>query len=176
VAILAAGVALLLSDAYESLSPEAIRERMLGLGPWGPVLFVVAFAGLQPFGVSAHIFIIAASLVWSPGFGAVLSWIGALAASSAAFGFARYMGRSWVQQHLPDRMRAWDDRLARDGFRTVLLLRILFFTFGPMQLMLGVSQVRYWLFLAASALGLIPMIVLTSYVGSGLVSWLFSLM
>jgi uncharacterized membrane protein YdjX (TVP38/TMEM64 family) len=58
----------------------------------------------------------------------------------------------------------------------VLLLRILFFTFGPMQLMLGVSQVRYLPFLTASALALAPMIVLESYVGSGIVAWLLTLM
>jgi uncharacterized membrane protein YdjX (TVP38/TMEM64 family) len=175
-AILAVAVALLASGVHESLSPEAIRARLLGLGPWGPVLFVLTFAGLQPFGISAHIFIIGASLVWSPGLGALLSWIGALVASAAAFGFARYMGRGWVQRRLPDRMRAWDDRLARQGFRTVLLLRVLFFTFGPMQLMLGVSRVRFVPFLTASALGLAPMIVLESYVGASLVTWLFSQM
>jgi uncharacterized membrane protein YdjX (TVP38/TMEM64 family) len=173
--ILAVAVALIVSGVYESLSPEAIRARLLGLGPWGPVLFVVVFGALQPFGVSAHVFIIGASLVWSPGLGALLSWLGALAASSAAFCFARYMGRDWVQRRVPARMRAWDDRLDRDGFRTVLLLRLLFFTFGPMQLMLGVSKVRFVPFLFASALGLAPMIVLTSYVGSSLVAWVFSL-
>jgi uncharacterized membrane protein YdjX (TVP38/TMEM64 family) len=175
-AILAVGVALLLSDVHESLSPDSVKQRLLALGPWGATLFVLAFAGLQPFGVSAHIFIIAASLVWSPSFGALLSWVGALAASSVAFAFARYMGRGWVQARLPARMRRWDERLAGDGFRTVLVLRLLFFTFGPMQLMLGVSKVRFVPFLAASALGLAPMIVLESYVGGNVVMWLLSLM
>ena len=175
-AILAVAVALLLSNVHDSLSPESVRQRLLDLGPWGSVLFVLTFAALQPFGVSAHVFIIAASLVWSPGFGALLSWIGALAASCVAFAFARYMGRGWVQARLPDRMRRWDDRLARDGFRTVLVLRVLFFTFGPMQLMLGVSRVRFVPFLAASGLGLAPMIVLESYVGANIVSWAISLM
>lgn len=171
--ILAAVVALVLSGAYESMSPAGIRERVLSWGVWGPVLFVLAFALLQPVGVAAHVFIVAATLVWSPLESLALSMTGALAASSIAFWFARWMGRDWVQSRLPARLQRWDGKLATHGFRTVLVMRLLLFTFGPMQLMLGVSRVRFASYLAASALGLFPMIALESFVGASLVEWLF---
>ncbi|HET6583565.1 MAG TPA: VTT domain-containing protein [Nannocystaceae bacterium] len=171
--VLAAAIALLTSDLHGSLSPIAIRERVLSWGMWGPVAFLVAFTVLQPFGVSAHVFIVAATLVWSPVTSLVLSWSGALFASASSFWFARWMGREWVQARLPARLQRWDEKLATHGFRTVLVMRLLLFTFGPMQLMLGVSQVRFVPYLLASALGLFPMIALESFVGASVVGWLF---
>jgi uncharacterized membrane protein YdjX (TVP38/TMEM64 family) len=52
-------------------------------------------------------------------------------------------------------------------------LRLLFFTFGPMQFMLGVSRVRFLPFVTASALGVLPLIVLEVIVGGNLAAWLF---
>lgn len=171
-AILAIAIALVATGEYESISPAGIRERVLSWGVWGPVLFVLAFALLQPLGVAAHVFIVGATLVWAPTTSLLLSWTGAVLASAAAFWLARWMGREWVQARLPKRLHRWDGRLATHGFRTVLVMRLLFFTFGPMQLMLGVSRVRFVPYLAASALGMLPMIALESFVGASVVGWL----
>lgn len=173
-ALLGVVVALLLSDVHRSLSPSGIREWLLSSEPWGPLLFLLAFALLQPFGLSAHVFIVGASLVWPPFVAMGLSLAGALLASTFAFWFARWMGREWVQSKLPARLHRWDERLATQGFRTVLVMRLLLFTFGPMQLMLGVSKVRFVPFLVASALGMLPIIALESFVGAGLVEWLLA--
>lgn len=112
--------------------------------------------------------------MWAPQWAAALSWLGVMLAGCVAFGVARWMGRGWVQARLPARLRQWDDRLAAHGFRTVLVMRLLFFTFGPMQLMLGVSQVRFGAFLLGSAIGLAPVVVVESFVGGNLARWLFS--
>jgi uncharacterized membrane protein YdjX (TVP38/TMEM64 family) len=142
-------------------------------GAWGIVAFVVAFALLQPLGVAAHVFIVAAALVWSPWVALCASWSGAILAGCVAFGFARYVGRQWVQARLPPRLRAWDERLAERGLRTVLTLRLLLFTFGPMQLMFGVSRVGFVAFVVGSALGLLPMIAAETWVGGSVVQWLW---
>lgn len=173
IAILGAVVALLLSGVTEDLSPASIRGHLLDSGPWGPALFVLAFAALQPFGLSAHVFIVGAALVWPPLVAMTLSWAGAVLAGCTSFGFARFMGREWVQARLPERVRRYDERLATHGFRTVLVMRLLLFTFGPMQLMFGVSRVRFVPFVLASAIGLLPMIAVASFVGAGVVEWLF---
>jgi uncharacterized membrane protein YdjX (TVP38/TMEM64 family) len=171
--LLAAVVALLMSDVHRSLDPAEIRARLLTWGPWGPAAFLLAFALLQPIGVSAHVFIVAATLVWSPRDGVLLSWVGVLLSSSVAFWFARWMGHEWVQSRLPARLRRWDGALATHGFRTVLLMRLVLFTFGPMQFMLGISRVRFVPYLVATALGVLPMIAIESFAGASLVGWLF---
>lgn len=174
VAMLATVVVVLASNVSGELSAPEIRARLLSSGAWGPALFLLAFALLQPFGLSAHVFIVAAALVWPPAIAMGLSLAGALASSTVAFWFARWMGREWVQAKLPARLHRWDARLATQGFRTVLAMRLALFTFGPMQLMLGVSKVRFVSFLGASALGLLPLVALESFLGAGVIDWLRS--
>ena len=142
-------------------------------GAWGLLAFVAAFALLQPVGVASHLFVVTAALVWPPWVAFGASWTGALGAGCVAFAFARFVGREWVQARLPPRLRVWDERLATRGFRTVLTMRLLLFTFGPMQLMFGVSRVRFVAFVAGSALGLLPMLVAETWVGGSVVAWLW---
>ncbi len=154
------------------VEPEQGRAWMRESGLWGLLAFVVAFSLLQPLGMASHLFVVSAALVWDPALALCASWIGALGAGSVAFGFARYVGHDWVQARMPDRLRRWDERLARRGFRTVLIMRLMLFTFGPMQLMFGVSRVRYWPFLAASAIGLLPMLAAETFLGGSIVAWI----
>lgn len=171
--LLGAVVWVLVSGAYEGVSPQSLKTALLESGPWGPLVFVAAFALLQPFGFAAHVFIIGASLVWPPWVSLALSWAGALGAGCVAFGFARYMGRGWVQKRLPEKLAKYDERLATHGFRTVLIMRLMLFTFGPMQLMFGVSRVRFVPFVLGSALGLIPMLAIETFLGANVVDWFF---
>ena len=173
VALLGAAVWVLATGAYEGLSPDSIRTALLESGAWGPLLFVAAFALLQPFGFAAHVFIIGASLVWPPWVALGFSWAGAVGAGCVAFGFARYMGRDWVQKRLPEKLSKYDERLATHGFRTVLIMRLMLFTFGPMQLMFGVSRVRFVPFVLGSMLGLIPMLCVETWLGGNVVDWVF---
>jgi uncharacterized membrane protein YdjX (TVP38/TMEM64 family) len=173
IAAVAAAIGLVATGAYDELSAGAMRSWLQNSGPWGPTVFLVAFAVLQPLGLAAHVFILGATLVWSPGPALLLSWLGTVAAGCTAFAFARFVGHDWIQSRLPLRIRGYDDALAKRGFRTVLALRLLFFTFGPMQFMLGVSRVRFLPFVTASALGVLPLIVLEVIVGGNLAAWLF---
>ena len=141
------------------LTPEKLRVFLLDSGPLGPVVFLVAFWVLQSLSVSAHLFIVAAALVWPVEVALVLSWIGTLGSGTASFLFARYVARDWVRERLPDRIRAYDERLETSGLRTVIVLRLLFFTSPPLQLGLGVSSVGFWSFLAGTAIGNIPVIL-----------------
>ncbi len=155
------------------LDLQEVRTQLRASGPWGPLLFIAAFAALQPLGVASHAFVVSAALVWDPWVALPISWAGAVAAGCAAFGFARLVGREWVQQRLPAKLEGYDERLATHGFRTVLVLRLLLFTFGPMQWLFGVSRVRFWPFLFASMIGLVPLLAVETWLGGNLVAWLF---
>ncbi len=171
---LAAVLTVLLGGFYEDLDAAQVRAWLQASGIWGPIVFLLAFAILQPVGLSAHVFIIAASLVWPPALALALSWAGATLGGCTAFGFARFVGHDWVQERIPDRLRGYDERLATKGFRTVLILRLTLFTFGPMQLMLGVSKVRFGPYVLGTALGLLPLVAAETLIGASLVEWLFA--
>ncbi|MFO0624939.1 MAG: hypothetical protein U0325_04925 [Polyangiales bacterium] len=106
--------------------PARARAAVLGMGALGQVGFVLAYAVLQPFGVPGTAFILAAALIWpwTAAFG--LSMAGTMAASVLGFVFARFVARDWVAARVPARFHAWDDALARRGFATVFVLRLIF--------------------------------------------------
>lgn len=87
-------------------SPSAARHTLLALGPWGYLAFVLAYAALQPFGVPGTVFILVAPMIWPWPVAFALSMTGTMAASVVGFSFARFVGRAWVAERIPARMRA----------------------------------------------------------------------
>ena len=100
-----AAVALWQSGALQDLSVDGVRARIAAAGAWGPVLYLLLFALLQPFGLSGHVFVLTAALVWPPQLALPLAWLGSMLAASVAFATSRYLARDFVQSRVPPRLR-----------------------------------------------------------------------
>lgn len=172
--LLAIGVGVWLygSGTHAATDPAKIRAWLQHAGAWGGALFISAYCVLQPLGVRSLFFLLTAPLVWEPAAAFALSWTGAVAASFVAFGFARFVARGWVQRRLPSGIRRLDERLMSRGLRTVLLLRLFFYTTPALQFALGVSRVRLGPFLAGTILGVVPFTVLMTLLGVQINAWL----
>jgi uncharacterized membrane protein YdjX (TVP38/TMEM64 family) len=170
--VICIGVWLYASGTYASIDPAEMRAWLQQAGAWGGVLFISAHCVLQPLGVRSLFFLLTAPMVWDPATAFALSWAGTVAASIAAFGFARFVARRWVQRRLPPGILRLDERLARRGLRTVLLLRLFFYTAPTLQFALGVSRVRLGPFLAGTILGVVPFTVLMTSLGVQINAWL----
>ncbi len=170
--IVAAAVGLFLSGAHEHLAPERLHEILLELGPWGPVLFVAIFALLEPLGFPSFVFLLAAPVVWPAPLAFALCLTGATLAGVLAWIVAHYLARDWVQARMPAGARAWDERLAEHGFRTVFVIRLLFFLAPWAHWVVALSSVRLVPSVIGSALGLAPGILLFVLLGESAVRWL----
>jgi uncharacterized membrane protein YdjX (TVP38/TMEM64 family) len=144
------------SGVYRSVRAETLSAQIGALHALGPIVFVLAFALVQPIGPSGHIFILCASLVWPPHIAFALSLLGAVASQVVGFLFYRYVAADFARSKLPERLKAYEDRLVSRPFRTVLVLRLVTFTWPLMSMLLGVSRIRFAPMLAATALGLVP--------------------
>jgi uncharacterized membrane protein YdjX (TVP38/TMEM64 family) len=172
-ALLAGAIAwIYASGAYQELDPATMRVWFRNAGPWGGVLFVVAYACLQPFGVNGLVFLLSAPLIWTPTEAFLLNWAGTLGTGLFSFFVARFVARDWIQQRLPPRIRRFDERLQTHGFRTVFLLRLIFYTTPTVQWALGVSRVAFVPFLAATVLGVAPFTLMTTLVGVRVAEWI----
>ena len=160
------------SGAYEQFDPAAMRDWIRAAGPWGGVLFVASYSVLQPFGVNGLVFLLSAPLIWNPTEAFLLNWAGTVGTGLLSYAGARFMVRDWIQERLPKRVRRFDERLRTHGFRTVLLLRLIFYTTPSVQWALGISQVRFVSFLVASILGVAPFTLGTTLVGVRVAAWL----
>lgn len=160
------------SGAYERFDPVQLRDWVRDAGPWGGLLFVASYSVLQPFGVNGLVFLLSAPLIWNPTEAFLLNWAGTIGTGLFSFAGARFFVRDWLQARLPARVRRFDERLQTNGFRTVLLLRLVFYTTPSVQWALGVSRVHFGPFLVASVLGVAPFTLGTTLVGIRVAAWL----
>jgi uncharacterized membrane protein YdjX (TVP38/TMEM64 family) len=148
--------------------PERVRQTLVELGPWGYLAFVVAYASLQPFGVPGTVFIMAAPLIWPWPVAFALSMVGTMAASVVGFSFSRFVARDWVSTRIPARFRKYEDALARRAFRTVFILRLVFWMPPLLHAFFGVSKVRFSTHFWGSFAGYILPLLLVSFFGQRL--------
>jgi uncharacterized membrane protein YdjX (TVP38/TMEM64 family) len=123
--------------------PARVKQTLVGLGSWGYVAFIVAYAVLQPFGVPGTVFIIAAPLVWPWPVAFVLSMIGTMCASVIGFSFARFVARDWVARKIPASFKRYEDALERRALGTVFFLRLVFWMPPLLHAFFGVSKVSF---------------------------------
>ena len=148
--------------------PALLAQSIQGLGAWGYVAFVAAFTVLQPFGVPGTIFVVAAPLIWPWPVAFALSMTGSMGASTVGFSFARFVGRDWMAPRIPERLKRYNDALERHAFKTVFLLRLVFWMPQVLHTFLGVSKVRGSTHFWASLLGYAPPLFLMSFFGQKL--------
>lgn len=171
-AALGAAIWLFASGQYEQLDGELLRSQLRDSGLRGMLLFVLAFTLIQPLGVSGHLFVVTAGLVWPPGLAFGLSLGSAVLTHGLAFLFYRYVAQEWAQKRVPRRLARYEQALADKPFRIVLVFRLLAFTAPLLPLLLGVSRVPFWPMIAATAIGISPAIALDVWLGGSLLDWL----
>lgn len=155
----------------DRIEAESVQELLRESGPWGPALYVVGFALVEPLGVPGLVFIIPASFVWPLPVAFALSWVGSIGAGIVGFGFARWVARDFVQRHLPERFHRFDRQLERHALRAVILVRLVFFLAPPAHWVLGVSRVPLGTFVAGSAIGFAPGVALMTVAGPAVVAF-----
>lgn len=153
---------------FDEITAERLRTTVESSGIWGPVVFLLLFALLEPFGVFGVVFVVPATLVWPLPLAIGLSWLGALGAGTVGFFFARTLAREWVQARLPARFRRFEARLEKHATVTVMLVRFAFFLAPPAHWALGLSRVRFAPFLVGSAIGFLPGILVLALAGRGI--------
>ena len=151
-----------------NLSPPRIVAGLQDLGAapgaLGPLLFIVLCA----LGMILHTpqipMVVAGGVVFGKVGGVVYGWLGVTIGAAAMFLVARRFLRDVIRDRFIARFRhltELDDRLERHGFLTVLGLRLVFFLAPPLNPAMGASRVRFPHFLAGTALGIVPGILLT---------------
>ena len=148
----------------EFKDPQRVRDTLVELGPWGYLAFILAYAALQPFGVPGTVFVMAAPLIWPWPVAYALSLVGTMAASMIGFSFSRFVARDWIAAKIPQRFRKYDEALERNAFRTVVVLRFIFWMPQLLHAFFGVSKVRFSTHFWGSLVGYtVPLLVVTYF-------------
>ena len=149
------------------LTPEALG-RFLGVaGFWAPLVFMIVYAvgvclllpGTLLTGLGAAIF----GSYW----GFLYVWVGAMLGATAAFWIGRTLGREFAASLIGDKLKKYDEAIERNGFATVLYLRLVYFPFTPMNFGMGLTKVRFWDYFFGTGLGIIVgTFIFTFFIGT----------
>jgi uncharacterized membrane protein YdjX (TVP38/TMEM64 family) len=165
--IVAAIYAIRFTSIREFLSQEALSRFLEEAGFWAPLIYIIVYAlGVCLFVPGTLLTALGAAL-----FGAyrgfLYVWVGGMAGASAAFWIGRTLGREFTASIIGDRLRKYDDAIERNGFATVLYLRLVYFPFTLMNFGMGLTKVRFWDYFAGTGLGIIAgTFILTFFMGT----------
>ena len=149
------------------LTADVLGRFLDSAGFAAPLIFIVGYAvgvclfipGTLLTGLGAAIF----GAYW----GFVYVWIGAMIGAGAAFFIGRSLGRDFAASLIGKRLRKYDDAIERNGFVTVLYLRLIYFPFTPMNFGMGLTRVRFSDYFFGTGLGIIVgTFIFTFFIGT----------
>jgi len=149
------------------LTAEELGRFLELVGFWAPLVYIVIYSvgvclllpGTLLTGLGAAIF----GAYW----GFLYVWIGAMIGASAAFFIGRTLGRDFAASLIVDKLKKYDDAIERNGFATVLYLRLVYFPFTPMNFGMGLTKVRFRDYFAGTGLGIIVgTFIFTFFIGT----------
>lgn len=149
------------------LTAEALGRFLEAVGFWAPLVFMLVYTvgvclfvpGTLLTGLGAAIF----GAYW----GFLYVWIGAMLGASGAFWIGRTLGREFAASLIGDKLKKYDEAIGRNGFATVLYLRLVYFPFTPMNFGMGLTRVRFWDYFFGTGLGIIVgTFIFTFFIGT----------
>lgn len=138
------------------------------LGPWGVGIFIAIYILACLLLVPGSLLTIAAGYIYGFWGIAVVS-AASTGGAAAAFLLGRGAARQRIEKLLTDQPRflALDRAVAEQGFLIVLLLRLSpIFPFTLLNYFFGLTRVRFWPYVLASWLGMLPGTILYVYLGT----------
>ena len=149
------------------LTREALGQVLESAGYWAPLLFILVYtAGICLF-VPGTLLTALGAAIFGAYMGFLYVWVGAMLGASAAFWIGRTLGREFAASLIGDKLKKYDDAIERNGFATVLYLRLIYFPFTPMNFGMGLTRVRFRDYVFGTGLGIIVgTFIFTFFVGT----------
>jgi uncharacterized membrane protein YdjX (TVP38/TMEM64 family) len=155
-------------EAVQGLLRQTLAS-IAGLGPWGPVLFVLVYIAATVLFLPGSILTLGAGFVFGVVKGSVVVSVSATLGATAAFLVGRYLARDWVARKIEGnpRFRAIDEAVAHEGWKIVGLTRLSpVFPFNLLNYAFGLTRVSLRDYFFASWIGMMPGTVMYVYLGS----------
>jgi uncharacterized membrane protein YdjX (TVP38/TMEM64 family) len=147
---------------------QAFGQWIAGLGPAAYVLYVAAYVLVTVLMMPAVLLMVGAGLFFGLATGVAIVSVGATLGAAAAFLVARHLARERVARYVSGNARyaAIDRAIGQKGWRIVFLLRLSpLVPFVASNYFYGLTAIRFWPYVFASWIGMIPLQIL--YVSLG---------
>jgi uncharacterized membrane protein YdjX (TVP38/TMEM64 family) len=156
-----------LTPIRDYLTPAQVKALLETTGIWAPVAFILFYAVGVCLFIPGTLLTAVGAAVFGPYRGFVYVWLGAMLGSAAAFLIGRYLGRDFAASLIGPRLKKYDEAIGKNGFATVLYLRLVYFPFTPMNFGMGLTRVRVGDYLLGTGFGiLVGTFIFTFFIGT----------
>ena len=145
--------------------------QSLSESPWAIPVTIALFCGLSFIGAPQWMLITGTVLAFGVWEGGILSWIGSLAAAVLGFWIGQRVGAERLRKLDAKLIRKISAAVRKNGFMTSLVVRLV--PTGPailVNLAAGVSRMKFRHFVAGTAIGIIPKILVVCLISQGLIA------
>ncbi len=153
-----------------------VREDGTGVSSYyddiSAVFYALAIALFGTIGVPPALMFVPVGAVWPAALAFVICFVGGVCGAVLGFLGSRHFAQHVLENKIPPRVRAFEERLETHGFGTVITLRLLFFLFPPVNWLLGISHIPLGTFVVATIIGALPGTIIFTVTGSGVIPWL----
>jgi len=149
------------------LTPDAFGRFLDAAGFWAPLVFMGLYAVGVCLFIPGTLLTTLGAAIFGAYWGFLYVWVGAMLGAGAAFWIGRTLGREFAASLIGDRLKKYDDAIERNGFATVLYLRLVYFPFTPMNFGMGLTKVRFGDYIFGTGLGIIVgTFIFTFFIGT----------
>jgi uncharacterized membrane protein YdjX (TVP38/TMEM64 family) len=165
---IAAAVIIVRSQAVkELLTAEKLGVWLAAARLWAPLAFILFYAMGVCLFLPGTLLAALGVAIFGAYWGFMYVWFGAMLGAAGGFLIGRYLGREFAASLIGDRLRKYDDAIERNGFATVLYLRLVYFPFTAMNFGMGLTKVRFRDYLWGTGLGILAgTFIFTFFVGA----------
>ena len=167
--LLGAGFAALrFTPLRDQLTREALASTLAALRGawWSPLALAGLYLLLAPLGLPMSPLVFAGGLVFGFGQGTLYNLAGLFVGAVASFLLARGLGHELIAHYLGKRLQRVERMVSRQGFWTLVRVRLVPAPFALINYGLAFAGVRLPAFLASTALGLVPTTILYTWVAA----------
>ena len=165
--IIAVAITVLLIIGPQAGTVENLRATMVSYGTWAAVIsmgLAVAQAVIAP--LPMNVITITNALVFGPVWGSVLSWFSSVLGASLCFMLSKRFGKPFAHKIVGTSIEKAEPFFQKYGLHAMFLLRILpFVPFDAVSYGAPLVGVSFSRFLVATSIGVIPSILIYSYLG-----------
>lgn len=148
---------------------EAFNEWVGHLGPWGIVIFVAVYVVATVLLLPGSILTLGAGFVFGLGWGLFAVSIGSTLGAALAFLVSRFIARERIEAMARgnENFRRIDKAIGEQGAKLVFLLRLSpLIPFNLSNYFYGLTAVKFWPYVLASWIGMLPGTLLYVYLGT----------
>lgn len=138
---------------------EDLRDGVVASGPWAPLVCVLLYGFTTVFFLPTTLVGILVALLYGPWLGLPICLAGLALGMGTSFLISRYLFHDWIERRIGDTKlyHRIEEHMRIEGWKLILFTRMLPVNpFCFLNYAYGLTRISFWVFLAASVVGVIP--------------------